>query len=158
MGAGTILREVIAAAELLASEFDIKADVFSVTSFNELARDAVAVERHNRLSTGTDVPTSFLQQQLQPEIPVIVATDYVRALPQQIAPFIDAQTTILGTDGYGRSANRPALRRFFEVDRQHIALAAIEALYRQGKLDASVKTEAISSLGIDQHAPAPWTV
>lgn len=158
LGAGTILREVIAAAELLAREFNIAADVFSVTSFNELARDAIAVERNNRLSTDTQRQTSFLEQQLHADLPVIIATDYVRALPQQITPFVSADVTILGTDGYGRSANRPALRHFFEVDAAHIALAAIDALVAQGKLEPAVKTTAIRKLGIDQLKPAPWSV
>ena len=158
LGAGTILREVIAAAEFLESEFNISADVFSVTSFNELARDAVAVERENRLTTGAQTAQSFISRQLDDTASVVVATDYVRALPQQIALFVSAPITVLGTDGYGRSANRPALRRFFEVDKAHIVLAAIDALTQQGKLDTAVKADAIKKLGIDQSAPAPWTV
>ena len=101
---------------------------------------------------------SFIQKLLLGDEPVIVATDYVRALPQQISPFVNASMTILGTDGFGRSANRPALRRFFEVDRQHIALAAVEALVQSGALDSKVHTDAIVSLGIDSGAPAPWQV
>ncbi len=158
MGAGTILREVIAAAELLDNEFDIAADVFSVTSFNELARDAMAVERDNRLSSDSTQKENYLSEQLADNKPVIVATDYVRALPQQIAPFVNAPMTILGTDGYGRSANRQALRRFFEVDKEHIVLASIDALIQQGQLDPSVKAKALNTLGIDQTKPAPWTV
>ncbi len=158
MGSGTILREVIAAAELLEEQFNIIADVFSVTSFNELARDAIAVERDNRLCTDTPQAKSYLSQQLGEDIPLVVATDYVRAVPQQIAPFVTVPITILGTDGYGRSANRPALRRFFEVDKEHIALAAIDALVTKGEQEASVKATAIEKLGIEQSNPAPWTV
>ena len=88
---------------------------------------------------------------------MIVATDYVRALPQQIAPFVDANLTILGTDGFGRSANRQELRRFFEVDRQHIALAAIESLVREEKLPQSQLEKALEDLGIDAQANAPWS-
>ena len=133
-------------------------DVFSVTSFNELARDAIAVERDNRLSSDSTQKVNYLSEQLAHNKPVIVATDYVRALPQQIAPFVNAPMTILGTDGYGRSANRQALRRFFEVDKEHIVLAAIDALIQQGQLDPSVKAKALNTLGIDQTKPAPWTV
>jgi len=144
LGAGTILREVIAAAEMLQKEFNISADVFT--------------DRHNRLSAETTRKASYLEQQLHKDSPVIVATDYVRALPQQIAPFISSPVTILGTDGYGRSANRPALRRFFEVDKEHIALAAIDALIQQGTVEAQVKADAIKNFGIDPTSPAPWTV
>jgi len=156
LGAGTILREVIAAGKLLYDEYGITSDVYSVTSFNELARDAIDVERRNRLNASDVAEQSFIQQQLAGDDPVIVATDYVRALPQQISPFVDARMTILGTDGFGRSANRPALRRFFEVDRQHIALAAIESLVRGGKLESKVQQDAIVSLGVDPGAVAPW--
>lgn len=89
---------------------------------------------------------------------MIAASDYVRAVPQQIAAFMPARMTILGTDGFGRSANRKALRRFFEVDRQHVAVAAIEALVRAGAVDVALLRRAIDDLGIDPGAPAPWTV
>jgi pyruvate dehydrogenase E1 component len=156
LGAGTILNEVLAAAELLQNSFGIGSDIYSVTSFTELARDAVSVERTNRLQAAETPLESHVQTLLAGTAPVIVATDYVRALPQQIAPFIEARLTILGTDGFGRSANRQALRRFFEVDRQHIALAAIEALVRQGQLPHSLLTKAVNDLGIDADAVAPW--
>ncbi len=156
LGAGAILKEVIAAAKLLHSEFGLSAEVYSITSFNELTRDAIRVERRNRLNISEQKETSFVQQLLPGDDPVIVATDYVRALAQQISPFVSASMTILGTDGFGRSANRPALRRFFEVDRQHIALAAIESLVQTGAIDKKVHTDAIVALGIDSGAPAPW--
>ena len=156
LGAGTILNEVLAAAELLQNSFGIGSDIYSVTSFTELARDAVTVERTNRLQAAESPVESHVETLLAGTAPVIVATDYVRALPQQIAPFIEARLTILGTDGFGRSANRQALRRFFEVDRQHIALAAIEALVRQGQLPHSLLTKAVNDLGIDADAVAPW--
>jgi pyruvate dehydrogenase E1 component len=156
LGAGTILNEVLAAAELLQNSFGIGSDIYSVTSFTELARDAVTVERTNRLQAAESPVESHVETLLAGTAPVIVATDYVRALPQQIAPFIEARLTILGTDGFGRSANRQALRRFFEVDRQHIALAAIEALVRQGQLPHNLLTKAVNDLGIDADAVAPW--
>jgi pyruvate dehydrogenase E1 component len=157
LGAGTILNEVLAAAELLQNSFGIGSDIYSVTSFVELARDAVAVERDNRLKAPDTPEISHVEKLLSGTDPVIVATDYVRALPQQIAPFIKARLTILGTDGFGRSANRQALRRFFEVDRQHIALAAIESLVREERLPQNHLRKAVNDLGIDAEASAPWT-
>ncbi|MEM8665150.1 MAG: pyruvate dehydrogenase (acetyl-transferring), homodimeric type, partial [Pseudomonadota bacterium] len=157
VGAGTILNEVIAAADLLATRFGVASEIFSATSFNELARDGVAVERENRLGAATVPATSHVERLLGGTDPIVVATDYVRALPQQIAPFVTGRLSILGTDGFGRSANRGALRRFFEVDRAHIALAAIEALFRDGALAHETLTDAIAQLGIDAAAPAPWT-
>ena len=156
LGAGTILNEVLAAAELLQNSFGIGSEVYSVTSFIELARDATTVERDNRLQAVETPVKSHVETLLAGQSPVVVATDYVRALPQQIAPFIDAHVTILGTDGFGRSASRQALRRFFEVDRQHIALAAIESLVRDGTLPHGVLKKAVNDLGIDSNATAPW--
>lgn len=156
LGAGTILNEVIAAAELLQNSFGIGSDIYSVTSFVELARDAIAVERSNRLGATEPATQSHVETLLQGPVPVVIATDYVRALPQQICPFIQARVSILGTDGFGRSANRQALRRFFEVDRQHIALAAIDSLVREGSVPVSAFHKAIKDLGIDPAAAAPW--
>lgn len=157
IGSGTILREVMAAAEILAEDYGIGADVFSATSFTELARDAMAVERRNRFVV-KNAEESHLARMLPGDLPVIAASDYVRAFPGQIAPFVAAPLTLLGTDGFGRSANRKSLRRFFEVDRQHIALAAIKALVGRGACDGSVLTKAIADLGIDTGADAPWTL
>jgi len=158
IGSGTILMEVIAAAELLREEFGISSAVYSATSFTELARDAAEVERDNRLNAHEIPNQSHVETLLDGDKPIIAASDYVRAFPQQIAPYLRARMTVLGTDGFGRSANRQALRRFFEVDRQHIALAAIEALVRDGTLEHKVLISAIDSLGIDQSASPPWTL
>ncbi|ASJ73845.1 alpha-ketoglutarate dehydrogenase [Granulosicoccus antarcticus] len=158
LGSGTILMEVIAAAHILAEQFGIASDIYSATSYTELAREAATVERENRLGLNTPPAKSHVETLLQGHAPVIAASDYIRAFPQQISPYIDARMTVLGTDGFGRSANRKALRRFFEVDREHIALAAIEALVRAGSLDPSMTAEAIDTLGIDTSASAPWTV
>ncbi len=156
VGAGTILREVIAAAEILERDFAIASDIFSATSFSELAREAAEVDRHNRLAP-SDVPAkSHVESLLAGNAPVVAASDYVRAVPGQIAPYIDARMTILGTDGFGRSASRVALRRFFEVDRQHIALAAIDALVRSGAIERTVLSNAIRDLNIDPATSAPW--
>ncbi|WP_334192671.1 alpha-ketoglutarate dehydrogenase [Pararhodobacter sp.] len=157
IGSGTILREVMAAAEILAEGYGIGADVFSATSFTELARDAMAVERRNRF-VAKNAEESHLARMLPGDLPVIAASDYVRAFPGQIAPFVTAPLTLLGTDGFGRSANRQSLRRFFEVDRQHIALAAIKALVGRGECDAGVLAKAITDLGLDSGADAPWTL
>ncbi|MBT8445607.1 MAG: pyruvate dehydrogenase (acetyl-transferring), homodimeric type, partial [Gammaproteobacteria bacterium] len=156
LGSGTILREVIAAAELLARDYGIASDVYSATSFTELAREAATVARRNRLSAAAEPQTSHVETLLAGDAPVIAASDYVRAFPQQIAPYLRTPMTVLGTDGFGRSANRKALRRFFEVDREHIALAAIEALVRDGQLEHKLLRDALDKLGITVHEDAPW--
>jgi pyruvate dehydrogenase E1 component len=156
LGAGTILREVIAAAELLADDWGIAAEVWSATSFAELAREAREVERFNRLHPAAPARLSHVQQCLAGEAPVIAATDYIRAWPQLIAGHLRAPFTALGTDGFGRSDTRAALRRFFEVDRHHVVLAALTALREQGVVEASACAEAIVRYGIDAEAPASW--
>jgi pyruvate dehydrogenase E1 component len=127
LGSGTILREALAAAELLESDCDIAADVYSVTSFAELRREAMEVGRAARLGAAR-VP-SWLKQQL-PEngLPIVAASDYVSAVPDLIRPWIRDRYVALGTDGFGRSDTRAALRAFFEVDRRSIALAALHAV------------------------------
>ena len=149
---------MIAAADLLADRFGIASDIFSATSFTELARDAREVERRNRLTAAEEPEISHAARLLAGKMPVIAATDYVRALPQMIAPYLDARFIALGTDDFGRSDTRTALRAFFEVDAANIALAAIEALVREGHLDRAVLVNAIAELGVNADAPAPWTV
>jgi pyruvate dehydrogenase E1 component len=156
LGSGAILREVIGAAELLASEWDVAAEVWSATSFSELAREAREVERFNRLRPFEPVRASHVQQCLAGDAPVIAATDYVRAWPQLIASFVEAPFTALGTDGFGRSDTRAALRSFFEVDRHHVALAALTALRAQGTVDAAACAEAIARYGLQADASSPW--
>ncbi|MFT3666708.1 alpha-ketoglutarate dehydrogenase [Piscinibacter sp.] len=156
LGSGAILREVIAAAELLAGDWGVEAEVWSATSFSELAREAREVERHNRLHPAEAPRTSHVQQCLAGEAPVVAASDYVRAWPQLIASYIAAPFTALGTDGFGRSDTRAALRRFFEVDRAHVVLAALTALRAQGRVDAGACAEAIARYGIDPGAAASW--
>jgi len=158
IGSGTILMEVIAAAEILENEFGISSDIFSATSYTELAREAASVARANRLSVEKETKASYVETLLEGDAPIIASSDYVRAFPQQIAPYLSARMTALGTDGFGRSANRVALRRFFEVDRQHIALAAVESLVRDGTLTRDVLSKAIDSLNIDPNLSAPWTL
>ncbi|WP_420325947.1 alpha-ketoglutarate dehydrogenase [Mameliella sp.] len=155
LGSGTILMEVLAAAELLQG-FGVKADVYSATSYTELARDAMEVERRNRFRAPDERETSHVEALLGGTVPVVAASDYVQAFPGQIAPYLRAPMTLLGTDGFGRSANRQALRRFFEVDRQNIALAAIEALVREGDLPPEILRKAIKAWDIDPETEAPW--
>jgi pyruvate dehydrogenase E1 component len=156
LGSGTILREVLAGADLLAEDFGVDADVFSVTSFTELRRDGMAAERHNRLHPTGEQRTSFVEESLGTEAggaPVVAATDYIRALPDGIRPWVRAPYTVLGTDGFGRSDYRKALRRFFEIDRHHVAVAALHALGRSE--DAAA---AIEKYGIDPDVEAPWLI
>ena len=157
IGSGAILPQVIAAADILAEQFGIACDVFSATSYPELARDARTVERANRLG-GTRAPArSYVETVLPGPMPIIAATDYVRALPQMIAPYVEGRFVALGTDGFGRSDKRPALRAFFEVDSRSIALAAIEALVRAGHEDYASLTRALKEFGLGV-TPAPWTM
>jgi pyruvate dehydrogenase E1 component len=129
IGAGTILREVLAAAELLESDWNIGADVWSATSFTELRRAGLEIERANRFRSSGEPDASWIEQCLKPtQGPVIAASDYVRAVPDLIRTWLPRRYVTLGTDGFGRSDTRDALRRFFEVDRRSIALAAISAL------------------------------
>jgi pyruvate dehydrogenase E1 component len=156
LGSGAILREVIAAAELLAQDWNVGSDVHSVTSFSELARQAAEVERWNRLHPLQTARRSHVERQLSGARPVLAATDYVRAYPQLIAPYIEGRFVTLGTDGFGRSDNRPALRRFFEVDRHSIVLATLATLSRLGDLPKESAAQAIERYGIDVEAAAPW--
>jgi pyruvate dehydrogenase E1 component len=157
LGSGAILREVLAAAVLLAEDWHVQCDVWSATSFSELARDARDVERANRLRPDAPPRTSHVRQCLAGPAPVIAATDYVCAYPQLIAPYIDARFVALGTDGFGRSDTRGALRAFFENDRRHVVVATLAALARQGDVPASTVTAAIGRYAIDATAGAPWT-
>lgn len=157
LGSGTILREVMAAAQMLARDWQVSCDVFSVTSFSELARDAREVERDNRLQPGAIDRVSHVQRLLAGSAPVVAATDYVRAWPQLIAEYVDARYVTLGTDGFGRSDKRSALRSFFEVDKQHVVLAALQALVREGTLERALLVEAIGRYALSPAAAAPWT-
>jgi pyruvate dehydrogenase E1 component len=152
LGSGSILRESLAAQELLESDWGVAADVWSCPSFNELARDGKAAERWNLLHP-TDKPrVPFVTQQLDKHAgPVVASTDYVRLFAEQIRPFLPKGRNyrVLGTDGFGRSDTRTELRRHFEVDRHYIVLAALRGLVDEGALPASKLTEAIAKYGID---------
>jgi pyruvate dehydrogenase E1 component len=157
LGSGAILREVIAAAELLGSDWQIETEVWSVTSFSELGREAREAERFNRLHPKEPATTSYVAQCLAGGAPVVAATDYVAAYPSLVAGFLDAPFTALGTDGFGRSDTRTALRKFFEVDSQHIALAALRSLVSAGSLRADVLEAAIARYGIGADTKPPWS-
>jgi pyruvate dehydrogenase E1 component len=158
LGSGAILREALAAAERLAGEWDVASDVFSVTSFSELARDAAAAQRWNRLHPGHEPRQSHVEGLLAGSRLAVAATDYVRAYPQLIAPYVPGRYVALGTDGFGRSDTRAALRHFFEVSAESIVLAALAALAQDGLVERSAPAEAIRRYGMDPDAPAPWTV
>jgi pyruvate dehydrogenase E1 component len=157
LGSGTILREVIAGADLLEADFGIASDVWSVTSFTELRRDGLEVERWNRLHPTGEQRLSYVEEALAGRGgPFVAATDYMRAFADQIRPFVPGRYAVLGTDGFGRSDYRVKLRQFFEVDRHHVAVTALKALADEGLVEPSVVQEAIERYGIDADVDAPW--
>jgi pyruvate dehydrogenase E1 component len=159
MGSGTILREVIAAAELLKKDFKINADVWSVTSINELAREAQSCARWNQLHPTKKARQSYLETKMRGRKgPVIISTDYIRAYAEQIREFVWSRFVSLGTDGFGRSDTRENLRIFFEVNRYYVVIAALKALSDDGELDSKVVQQAIKKYGIDPEKPDPVTV
>jgi pyruvate dehydrogenase E1 component len=157
LGSGAILREVMVAAELLRNDWQVEAEVWSVTSFSELAREARETGRWNRLHPEGEARLSHLEKCLEGDAPIVAASDYVRAWPELIAAYVPARFTALGTDGFGRSDTRAALRSFFEVDRRHVAVAALDALARRGAVPRRVVAQAIDRYGVDVDSPAPWT-
>jgi pyruvate dehydrogenase E1 component len=159
MGSGVILREVIAAGELLEKDWGVSADVWSVTSFTELRREGIDVERWNLLNPEKPQKQSYVAQCLaKAEGPVIASTDYMRSFADQIRNFVPNRFVTLGTDGYGRSDSREALRDFFEVDRYHVVLAALKALADEGKLPVAKAAEAIKKYNINVNRPNPTTI
>jgi pyruvate dehydrogenase E1 component len=157
LGSGSILREVEAAAELLASDFSVAADVWSAPSFTELRRDGLEVERWNRLHPTEPQRRAYVEECLAGRKgPAIASTDYIRTFADQIRPFVPGRYVALGTDGFGRSDYRVALRRFFEVDRHHVAVAALKALADEGAIESSVVASAIERYGVDADAAPPW--
>ena len=159
LGSGTILREAIAAAELLRDDFGVHADIWSVTSFNELRRDGLEAERWNLLHPEEKPRESYVESCLKnAKGPVVASTDYMKAYADQIRQFVPGQYLVLGTDGFGRSDTRERLRKFFEVDRHYIAVAALSALVRDNVVDAGVVTEAIKKYRIDPDKADPARV
>ena len=159
MGSGVILREVIEAANILESEYNIGANVYSVTSFNELRKNALDIERWNRLNPDKDKKVSHIESVIKDkESPIIASTDYMKSFPEQIARFLPNQFVALGTDGYGRSDSRQALRSFFEVDRYYIVVTALTELVNKKKIDSSILMKAIKKYKLDNNKPNPMSI
>ena len=156
MGSGVILREVIEAAAILEKDFSVAADVFSVTSFTEVRRNALTIERWNRLNPDKKEKQSILDNVItDKDSPVIASTDYMKSFPEQIGRFLKNTFIALGTDGYGRSDSRQALRSFFEVDRYYIVTAALKALVDKGELDKAVLIKALKDYKINGEKQDP---
>ncbi len=156
-GSGPIFNEALRAQEILATKFQIKADVWSVTSYNELRREAVDTERWNRLNPDQPAKAPYIVKALEgSQGPIIAATDYVKTLPDQLSPWLKDRLVTLGTDGFGRSDNRQYLRRHFENDAESIAAAALSKLVRDGKFDGKKARKGLEELGIspDKKNPA----
>lgn len=159
LGSGTIFCEAVAAADLLQEDWGVSSDLWSCTSFNELARDGQACERWNRLHPAETPKQAHVARLLSNNsAPVIASTDYMRAFAEQIRPFISNAYTVLGTDGFGRSDTREQLRSFFEVDRFHIVVAALKSLADQEQIPASKVEVAIAKYGINPDKVAPWFI
>jgi pyruvate dehydrogenase E1 component len=157
-GSGTILRQVEAAQELL-DKYGVSADVWSVTSYNELRREAQECERWNRLHPTSKAKVPYITQVMEKEQgPVVAASDYMKILPDSIGKWVPQGVFSLGTDGFGRSDSRAALRRFFEVDSANVAAAALYQLALSGEIEKSVVSKAVKELGINPEAPTPWKV
>jgi pyruvate dehydrogenase E1 component len=159
LGSGSMLREVLAAADLLMDDFGVSADVWSVTSFTELRRDGLEVERWNMLHPTASPRRTFVSECLDgDDVPVVASTDYMRAYADQIRQWVPGSYHVLGTDGYGRSDFRRHLRRFFEVDRHYVAVAALRQLADAGAIEPQRVQEAIERYEIDPEAPLPTSV
>jgi len=155
-GSGPILNEALRAQKILAEKYQVPADVWSVTSYTELRRDALEIERWNRLHPAEPERKPYITQAMEgTEGPIIAATDYMKAVADQVAPWLGGRLIALGTDGFGRSENREHLRRFFEVSAEAIAAAALSALARRGQFDAGAARQAIADLGINPDTPDP---
>jgi pyruvate dehydrogenase E1 component len=159
MGSGTILREVMAAADLLRDDFKVNADIWSATSFNELRRDGMSAERWSLLHPSNPRRKSYLETKLEGHAgPVVAATDYMRSFADQVRSQIPRRYVVLGTDGFGRSDYRVKLRNFFEVNRYYVAVAALKALADDGEIKPEIVDQAIKKYGLDTERPDPWTV
>lgn len=158
LGSGAIMLEVIEAAKVLAESWGVESEVWSVTSYTELEREARALERWNRLHPDQPRQVSHLEECLGGDLPVIAASDYVRAVPQLALSYLNRSSVILGTDGFGRSDTRPALRSFFEVDRVSIVMSALSVLVRENKLEKSLWDRAIAEYQLDTSKAAYWEV
>jgi pyruvate dehydrogenase E1 component len=152
-GAGPILNEVVRAQQILAEKYNIAADVWSVTSYTELRRDAIAVERWNRLHPAEKERVPYVVSALgNAKGPIVAASDYMKSLPDALSPWLGSRLVSLGTDGFGRSDNREHLRRHFEIDAESIVAAALSKLAREGTIKPKVATQAFAELGLNPEA------
>ena len=156
LGSGAILREMMVAAEVLQNEYQIDSEIWSVTSFNELRRDGLEVERYNLLNPSEKKRITYLEQCLgKTEGPILAASDYMRMNSDQIRPYTSKSFYSLGTDGYGRSDTRQNLRRFFEVDKDHIVAYGLSVLANEQLIASKYAEEAIKKYNIDKNKPMP---
>jgi pyruvate dehydrogenase E1 component len=159
LGSGVILNEALRGQQILAEKYGIASTVYSATSYQMLRRDALECERANRLHPQAEPRVPYVRQVLgQTRGPIIATSDYMRTLAEQVSPYLDGRMLALGTDGFGRSETRKALRRFFEVDAEHVAVASLHALAQCNEIDRATVARAIKELGINSDAPMPWTV
>ena len=156
LGSGTILREIIAAAEILQNEYQIDSNVWSVTSFNELRKEAIEVERYNLLHPDKKTKRSHIEECLaSTEGPIVSASDYIRLNSDQIRPFVRKSFYSFGTDGYGRSDTRKNLRKFFEVDKEHIVTYSLSVLAKEQLMPSKYAKDAMKKYNIDPEKPIP---
>ena len=154
---GTAWRAAADAAEILAEDYGVGADLWSVTSYKALREDAIAVERHNRLHPGEPRRVAHVTEALRGDGPIVAVTDFMRMVPDQVAPYSPRPWTTLGTDGFGRSDDRASLRRFFETDAAHVVVAVLSQLADLDTIDASVVRSALERFGVDPDVAPPWT-
>jgi pyruvate dehydrogenase E1 component len=159
LGSGVILNEALRAQQILADKYGIASTVYSVTSYQMLRKDAIECERHNRLHPDSAKKVPYITQVLgSTKGPIVATSDYMRCLPEQIAPYVNGRLLALGTDGFGRSETRKSLRRFFEVDAENVVVAALYALFQRNEVDPGTVKNAIAELGLNPNSPHPWTV
>jgi pyruvate dehydrogenase E1 component len=155
---GSAWQAAIDAQRLLASEWGVEADAWSVTSYKSLREEAISVERWNRLHPGSAERTPFVTRCLgQSAGPIVAVTDFMRSVPDQVSRWMPRSFTSLGTDGFGRSDTRDVLRRFFEVDAAHVVVAVLHGLAEEGAVPRSAVDEAIRRYGIDPDSADPWS-
>ncbi|MEQ1949776.1 MAG: pyruvate dehydrogenase (acetyl-transferring), homodimeric type, partial [Bryobacteraceae bacterium] len=155
-GSGSILNEALKAQQILADRYQVAADVWSVTSYNELRRDGLAADRWNRLHPTESPRTPYILRALEGSNgPIIASSDYMKAVADQLSPWLGSRLHSLGTDGFGRSENREYLRKFFEISAEAIVQATLASLAREGKIDAQLAQTAIRELGFDPESPDP---
>jgi pyruvate dehydrogenase E1 component len=159
LGSGVILNEALRAQAILAEKYGVASTVYSATSYTQLKRDALACERFNRLHPDQPAREPHVRQVLaNTKGPIVATSDYMRALPELVGPYLDGRLLALGTDGFGRSETRKALRRFFEVDAESVVVAALTALAARGEWGRDAVKQAIADLGLNPNTPDPWTV